>query len=262
MTLLLSIARCEQLLRQLAPDADTSHPCHQVVSWQARNGIAPQQVPEPWNGDIERAPLLFISSNPAISAVERYPNLDWADDDITRFFTGRFGDAPDAPIAGGTRVLNTDGSRGRANPFLSWVRARAAELGCPEPGVGYALTEVVHCKSSSEADGGVGRAWQHCLQRHGRGVLAFSGARVWVIVGAHAARAAREVFALDAHAKVQGPLHLFGKDRMVVLTAHPNSRGGKKTFSGTLSAEELQILREFVTAAVVETDNVVNVPSG
>jgi hypothetical protein len=253
MTLLLSIARCEQLLRQLAPEADTSHPCHQVVSWQARNGIAPQQVPEPWNGDVERAPLLFISSNPAISAVERYPNLDWADDDITRFFTGRFGDAPDAPIAGGTRVLNTDGSRGRANPFLSWIRARAVELECPEPGVGYALTEVVHCKSSNEVDGGVGQAWEFCLESYGQAVLALSGARVWVFVGVHAARAAHRLFALSAHQPVQGPLSLLGRDRMAVFMPHPNSRGGRKTFSGCLCGKELQALRDFVKAGTVAT---------
>ncbi len=41
MTRLLYIARCEQLRRELEPGADASHPCHRVVSWQARNGIVP-----------------------------------------------------------------------------------------------------------------------------------------------------------------------------------------------------------------------------
>ena len=31
------------------------------------------QVPEPWNGDLEKADILFLSSNPGINVFEKFP---------------------------------------------------------------------------------------------------------------------------------------------------------------------------------------------
>jgi hypothetical protein len=60
---LLAIARCPGGNPPLAP-----HPlCSTVVGAPVAANRAGFQVPEPWRGDIENAPLLFASSNPSLS---------------------------------------------------------------------------------------------------------------------------------------------------------------------------------------------------
>ena len=49
------------------------------------------QVPEPWSGNLEHAPILFLSSNPSISTAELYPRWEWPDEEIADFFGRRFG---------------------------------------------------------------------------------------------------------------------------------------------------------------------------
>lgn len=72
---LLEVARCP-ILEQCLEAAQPSHPCAGVVltqwsdvspteriaTWRARH-----QLPEPWRGRINVAPILFVSSNPSIS---------------------------------------------------------------------------------------------------------------------------------------------------------------------------------------------------
>lgn len=67
------------------------------------------QVPEPWNGDIENAEVLFLGTNPALNIDEVYPSKDaswnswvkmgqntsalWDLPEAEKFFEGRFGRA-------------------------------------------------------------------------------------------------------------------------------------------------------------------------
>ncbi len=67
------------------------------------------QVPEPWNGDIENAEVLFLGTNPALNIDEVYPSKDaswnswvkmgqntsalWNLPEAEKFFEGRFGKA-------------------------------------------------------------------------------------------------------------------------------------------------------------------------
>ena len=53
--LLLAITRCPELGKARA---DSRHPCRSVVCAQ---GSDDYHVPEPWQGHIETAPILFIS---------------------------------------------------------------------------------------------------------------------------------------------------------------------------------------------------------
>lgn len=83
---------------------------------------------EPWSGDLDRAPILFINSNPSVNADERYPANDWSDAQVDACFAGRFG-GEDAPIRGGGRTLLRDETyRRRAVPFLNHVRNRAKQV--------------------------------------------------------------------------------------------------------------------------------------
>ena len=57
---------------------------------QEARSLAGLQVPEPWSGDLEGAPILFLSSNPSISTAELYPRWKWPDEEIAGFFGRRF----------------------------------------------------------------------------------------------------------------------------------------------------------------------------
>jgi hypothetical protein len=218
--LLLEIAHCKTM-HDLLADRRAEHSYARIVHDQRPRENGRTQLPEPWNGNLGAAPLLFVSSNPSISRQERCPETSWPLQDVSEFFYHRFGDSPAAPIQGGCMVLNKDGSRSKAVPFLSWARGRAAELGVTRPGIDYALTEVVHCKSKKQV--GVAAALSHCASTYTRSVLKASGAKVVVFVGAHAANAASELFELERTPAVQGPLPLCGKSRMVAFLPHPNS---------------------------------------
>ena len=247
--LLLEIAQCKTMHECLA-NPNLAHDCSPIVGYQAANGYIPHQVPEPWNGNLRDAPLLFISSNPSISQEEQYPDINWPAANVTDFFTDRFGNLPSSPIKDGSKVLNKDGSRSDAVPFLSWIRARATEL-CDvpsrnvRPGVDYALTEIVHCKSKSEF--GVQQALLHCARAYTERVLTCSGARILVFVGAHAATVAGMLFGLNNPPRVHGPLSICGKKRMVAFLPHSNFFGAR-TFARCCSSAELKSLRVFLQA--------------
>ncbi len=46
--------------------------------------------PEPWDGFIERAEILFIGSNPSIDFDEIYPTDYWEKEEIYEFYNNRF----------------------------------------------------------------------------------------------------------------------------------------------------------------------------
>ena len=165
--LLLGITRCPNLA---AARKDAFHPCSTIVSLQSGDEC---HVPEPWCGHIDTAPILFVSSNPSISEVERFPTPSWLLVDTADFFEGRF-DADAGHIT--PRAYN--GVR-----FWSSVRARAREILGRDatPGIDFALTEVVHCKSRQEKD--VAAAMGTCAERWLCPVLAQSEALVVVLLG-------------------------------------------------------------------------------
>lgn len=237
--LLLAICRCPELA---LAEGDMGHPCHRIVSQQADVPQMRRHVPEPWNGDIERAPILFVSSNPSISRLEAYPVPGWDDERMAAYFHGRFGDASDAPITDGKRTLLLDGGRSRAVAFLAAIRNRASELlGAPAvPGRDYALTEIVHCKSAAER--GVAEAEGRCVDTWLERVLSCSGADVVVAVGA---RAARRVLDGDHEGRdtVLRTKVLGDRERLLVLLPHPNARG-RKTVPHVLGDEGQRRVRE------------------
>jgi hypothetical protein len=252
LTLLLEIAHCPSMVACLN-DPQQPHPCAQIVGTQLEHGNALHQIPEPWNGDLCNAPVLFISSNPSISAAERYPDLGWPNPEIATFFQQRFGNLPTSPILSGRKVLNVDNSRSRAVPFLSWVRCRVAELtqlprNDIDAGVDYVVTEVVHCKSVDEI--GVEPALIHCAETYTERVLNCAGAAVVIFVGGLAASVAHHIFQLNPDiSRIQGPVPLCGIDRMVVFLPHPNSHKPCK-FETCCDAGDLANLRAFLAAQV------------
>lgn len=190
--LLLSIAKCEELGKA---KQDAKHPCHEIVHYQ--DGLSAFQIPEPWNGDIENAKILFISSNPSIDMKEEeeYPTMkwdedkkeydlskDWNDDNqLTKYFEDRLKSDD---------YLKRMKSEKKGN-VQYWSRSRmvAAELldmdiNNPELEKKYCYTEIVHCKSKEEK--GVAKAKKICFESTKKIIELAQNAEWIVIVGSKA----------------------------------------------------------------------------
>lgn len=114
------------------------------------------------------------------------------------------------------------------------------------PGLDYALTEVVHCNSKTEATGAVWEALKECGPRYLHPVLARSPAKLVVVVGkVAAAEFARQGY--DPAQRLIGPTPLADRDRLIAFLPHPNSRGGPKTFAANLP-DHLDRIRAFIAA--------------
>ncbi len=234
------IVRCPELLR--CKEGAIGHACSTVVEVQSAVPLGQHQVPEPWVGHIESAPILFVSSNPSIDEdAEHAARWSWTTDELVEYFEGRFSERGDAP--GGIRLRKPDGSPGQVVRFWVAVRARAAELLQREavPGSDYALSEVVHCKSRSEI--GVAEASAVCPARYLRRVLDVSGARVIVVLGRVAAAAVRNELGLDL---LDRPVDWHG--RAMVALPHPNARQ-TRTFAACLQLADIDHLRRKIADA-------------
>jgi hypothetical protein len=173
-----------------------------------------------------------------------YPTECWQDADLLDFFQNRFGGGSREWIHGGNKALAQDGSLLRATAFWSAVRRRAEELlqRPPKPGVDYALTEIVHCKSRREI--GVREAFQFCGDLYLEPVIELSAARVIVVLGRLAEVVIRERLDLDEQAVI-GPIDCFGKERIIAFLPHPAAYG-VRSFEKCLTPDQLQKLREFM----------------
>jgi uracil-DNA glycosylase len=243
--LFFEIARCANVKAHFeeTPTPDQLR-CRDVIATQKAPTLADFQVPEPWCGDIESAPILFVSSNPSIdeqsSAFASDPDSELWDSHVNLFFDQRWS-------RDGIYTVASDGERS-----TDWVRywagarARAAELLRRPPNAGrdYALTEVVHCKSRDED--GVMSALPECARRYLRRVLLLSSAHVIVIFGDTAWRLMSDIFGISGSARVSGPLEIEGHQRMVVCLPHPNARKAR-TVRALVREEDVKRIQAFLS---------------
>lgn len=230
--LLLEIARCPNVTDCLE-ERVKDHPCSGVVKAQ---DCGNHHIPEPWSGDLS-APILFLSSNPAFDCEEDYPTPDWPDDHIADFFESRFRGGRKEWIDDGLQTLNKSGGRRKGSGgYGQQVRNRASELldRPAQPGKDYALTEVVHCKSSGER--GVATALDECTNRYLRRVLAVAHAQVIVVLGRTAEWAVRSKFDITDSLGISGPVTIAGRRRHIAFLPHPNARKAR-TFASCMPAE-------------------------
>jgi hypothetical protein len=243
MDLLREITRCPNIQQWLA-SPQSNNPCSKIISIQNSHSLADHQIPEPWSGDLEHAPILFLSSNPSIGEAEEFPNWSWSDEWIEDFFVNRYGGGRKQWIKDGKYPLKLDGSRGRAVAFWVSVRKRAEELLEREvqDGVDYALTEVVHCKSRSEV--GVREALGECAKRYLRRVVEVSEAKVIVILGSKIKETVKCEFSIPER-DTFGPIQIGECQRYIVFLPHPNAHMDR-SFEKCLDGERLQELRAFL----------------
>ncbi|MBI1819542.1 MAG: hypothetical protein HYR81_04370 [Nitrospirae bacterium] len=245
MDLLHKIINC----KNIECKSNSKHPCHKIVDSQKKQ---PFHVPEPWNGKLESAPILFISSNPSITPLEDYPceNKKWDTESISDFFYNRFNGVNEAEkpwVENGLYPLLTDGTYRKAySRFWASVRCRAAELkGISkekiQPGIDYAISEVVHCKSKDEK--GVKAALDECSNRYLEQIIARSGAKVIVCLGVPASQSVRkQICPKNSSTLYYGPVKIGKRMRHFVFLPHPNARKSK-TFVKCLSRQKREHLR-------------------
>jgi uracil-DNA glycosylase len=207
-SLLIEIARCPNV--RLA-SKDESHPCRRVVAAQGLPRSR-HQLPEPWGGHIETAPILFVSSNPSFNDSENpFPRWGWADDKIEMYFTTRF-----------------DGTF-RSVHYWTVVRAIARDVldREPLPGHDYAITELVRCKSLNEE--GAWAALETCSSLYLERTLKVAGAKVVIALGKMACESiASQIGGTSEIGLRRGTFNLGGRKRAVLMLAKPSAFGGRK----------------------------------
>lgn len=244
--LLLEIAHCTNVLA-CSENPGQEHPCREVVLTQRSTSVAEHQLPEPWSGHLEQAPILFLASNPSIDQEEEYPLGSWPDELVADFFRNRFGGGRKQWTKDERYTLRRHGTHYRRGvQFWASVRNRAGELLDRDaiPGVDYVMSEVVHCKSVAEK--GVWAALDECAGRYLRRVVERAAARVIVCLGEVADYAVRREFGLPKSVPACGPVRVRRRDRYFTFLPHPNARK-PRTFERCLPPRALRRLRELLT---------------
>lgn len=177
-SLVIQIARCKNIQNAAS---DRSHACHEVVNFQSNT--PERHIPEAWFGNLRMAKVLFVSSNPSIDlsdseVSENYPRSYWSDDDISEWVIRRTDQSWEKVPVTFQRPGFKDflwrcvddayrGSGPSNSPQTTWNKThrRVVELlgDKADPSKNYALTEVVHCKSTGEV--GVKNAAPTCADK-------------------------------------------------------------------------------------------------
>ena len=178
--------------------------CHPIYLSQGCGSRNAFHIPEPWNGDIEHAPILFVSINPGFTPDELYPNLgnkywtipaltgvNFNNEIVEDFFENRFNNyyvkfwrMPN--MKSRFAVFLANGKYKNVHGYWNYVQRISDKLlnRPATPGQDYALTELVHCKSRS-TDVIPKKCYDECMKKHFQDVLnVASNLRYLVIIGA------------------------------------------------------------------------------
>jgi hypothetical protein len=233
-----SIAYCKNVA--LCQHGDESHPCARIV----RSQHVPEndfQLPEPWRGQIDKARLLFLASNPSIGddryALQSSPEVRvWESQHLA------FGGGSRPYIIDGIRTTKASGSPDRVVRYWSSIRARAREL-IPRavPGEDYAISEIVHCKSKGEE--GVAEAAQTCYDMHMAPMFSVAVAKIVIVLGKFAKR---YLLGVAPAPPLPAQLELGGRKRTLLFLPHPNARGVRKSLAAHYASADLEAVKRLI----------------
>jgi hypothetical protein len=207
---------------------------------QGKRSLTRFQLPEPWVGQLDVAPILFVSSNPSIGK-DAHATGSSTRDQVWDSHHLAFGGGSRPYIVDGVKTTDLRGRPIKRVRYWSSIRARAGEL-MPDrevrPGTDYALTEVVHCKTEGEY--GVTRAADTCYKLHMDEIWSVAkAARVIVVFG----KIARERILGLGEVQPAHPIQrdLAGLRRTIVFLPHPNARGVVKSMGENYPGDIVQL---------------------
>ncbi|WP_217913073.1 uracil-DNA glycosylase family protein [Miltoncostaea marina] len=236
----------------------------------ARRWRTEHQLPEPWSGDLARARVLFVSSNPSGRSWRlgtrigvpgppaafadpahpsrrhggAFPRAGWRDDEIADYFNARL------ELTVNPRGFHRmpDGSRGPYQRFWGWAAGRVREL-IPDGSLARdaCMTELVRCKSIREE--GVDGALATCTSRYLEPTLRLSPARVVIAVG----KKARSQLSVSL-GELSEPRMVAGLQRVIIGLAHPSSAESPKRISQAGTADQRQYAAALAQEGVSELD--------
>jgi len=203
--LALAISSCDEVCNAFK---EKSHPCHKVSTWQLEKIGKVAKVegsimhrPEAWTGDLEKAKIVVLASNPSFDKKELFPDwsIDWSEENIIDFAVNRFGSkkrkygATDGPaLKDADKTIGKDGALSKKRvKYWKHIRNLIATILEKEENetsavTDYVMTELVHCKSEKEA--GVPRALDKCAEKWFEQIMAISPARLILILGGKPAK--------------------------------------------------------------------------
>lgn len=242
---LMDVGRCP-IVAQVREGCAPGHPCSSIVNNQAHVPLPLHQGPEPWTGHLDQAKVLFVSSNPSYGEDDAYPRWSAPTTDLVDYFESRFDGGP-GQIADGAYLVAPDGTRKYIQFWGSCLRVVQEVLPDARPGVDYALTEVVRCKSKMEI--GVLKARSQCADLYLHQTLTqAANANLVVIFGKHAVTEMNQRYGLALSTDARhGIADIAGRLRWVVWLDHPAS-ARKVRLHRVLTETELTELRSWVAA--------------
>lgn len=187
---ILDIAKCKEISKGIN---DSKHSCYDILNCQKnKNGIHlvgnDYHLPEPFNGNIENAKILFIGANPNYNSNELYPKSNWNDSDIVNYFLNR-------KIQKGTPYLremldiakyvykekyNTNVSQ-KIIKSIDSVQSNGC-LSIALSDLQISLTEIVHCKSHSFKNVS-NLTCNKCVSNHLQNVLSLFKGKYVIMIG-------------------------------------------------------------------------------
>ena len=131
----------------------------------------------------------------------------------------------------GDRAIFRDGFEETFDPSVQYwriVRAIASDLlgHAVRPGIDFALTEIVRCKSRKEK--GVAEAMAECSSRYFEKTLEIAAAPLLIPLGKTARQGVADVAGTKSKIGLYGPIDLVGRDRWVLMLGHPSAGERKK----------------------------------
>lgn len=177
--------------------------CHSLYDSQHVASIQDFQIPEPWNGDIVNAPILFLGINPGFTSDELYPKTGdpyWTRTpgvlDATKvenFFECRFNGVYVTHSNGHKFSIKTISQQFRelkGRTFWGYIKSIADKIlntRTTRPGIDFAITEIVHCKSKNIACISP-RCYDMCIKKHFNGILSLAQNLQYIVIVGHQAR--------------------------------------------------------------------------
>ncbi|MFN2927496.1 uracil-DNA glycosylase family protein [Lachnospiraceae bacterium YH-ros2228] len=201
--LMMSISNCDEVERA---KEDSNHPCYKIVHYQyIENQRKVFQHPEPWNGNIEKAAVLFVGSNPSIDFDEDYPTDEWCDNDIYKFHYDRFSVSNDYYQKNKNKVKFWQCMR----KIASWLLEKSLIDDSLDASI--CATEIVHCKSKKEI--GVRESCYKCTKKWMTKVLSNYKGTYIVVLGKTAEPRFKRI--------VSGNAEYF-KNKKIIYAPHPS----------------------------------------